>query len=302
MRADQPSSTGRAPEGTPSVIFVGAGPGAADLITVRGARALARADVVLFDALTDPALRELAPQAKWVNVGKRGFCDSTAQTHINALLVRHAKALAGQRCGHGPGLVVRLKGGDPSVFGRLEEELQALAEAGIACEVVPGVTAAIAAAAATQRPLTRRGAGRSVCLTTAMTAPRGHSASTAPALGETALHTRATRQGADTEVFYMAGKQLPALGRALSTAGWAADTPVSVVSCAGLPQQLHSDHQVQTLAEAALLHAGRPTVVTVGAGALPVGATPHADRSMATSNIEVSESNPYSLTVETPNP
>ena len=85
MRADQTASTGRAPEGTPSVIFVGAGPGAADLLTVRGARALARADVVLFDALTDPALRELAPQAKWVNVGKRGFCDSTAQTHINAL-------------------------------------------------------------------------------------------------------------------------------------------------------------------------------------------------------------------------
>src|SRR5437016_1277300 len=110
------------------VIFIGAGPGAADLITVRGARLLAQADVVLFDALTDPALRELAPSAKWVNVGKRGFCDSTGQATINALLVRHAHEVA---------TVVRLKGGDPSVFGRLEEELDALNAAGVACEVVP---------------------------------------------------------------------------------------------------------------------------------------------------------------------
>jgi len=143
-----------------TVTFIGAGPGAADLITVRGAARLALADVVLFDALTDPALRELAPKARWIKVGKRGFCDSTGQTTINALLVKHAKESR---------VVVRLKGGDPSVFGRLEEELQTLADAGIDCEVVPGVTAAIAAAAATQRPLTRRGRGRSVNLTTAMT-------------------------------------------------------------------------------------------------------------------------------------
>lgn len=226
------------------VIFIGAGPGAADLITLRGARLLATADVVLFDALTDPALRELAPTAKWVNVGKRGFCDSTGQTTINALLVKHANEVS---------TVVRLKGGDPSVFGRLEEELEALAAAGIACEVVPGVTAAIAAAAATQRPLTRRGGGRSVSLTTAMTreGPR-HAARTA-----------------DTEVFYMAGKQLAALSRRLAQAGWASDAPVSVVSRAGWPDQLHSDHSVATLSRASMLHAGRPSVVTVGAGAAP---------------------------------
>ena len=98
------------------VVFIGAGPGAADLITVRGARRLASADVVLFDALTDPALRELAPRAKWVDVGKRGFCDSTGQATIDAMLVRHAREV---------GVVVRLKGGDPSIFGRLEEELEA---------------------------------------------------------------------------------------------------------------------------------------------------------------------------------
>ena len=224
------------------VVFVGAGPGAADLITLRGARWLGQADVVLHDALTDPALRELAPQAEWVHVGKRGFCDSTAQTQINALLIKQAREHR---------VVVRLKGGDPSIFGRLEEELEALAEAGIESEVVPGVTAAIAAAAATQRPLTRRGKGRSVSLTTAMTRT-----------GE--LHAS---RSADTEVFYMAGKQLAALSRRLLQAGWAPDTPVSVVSRAGWPDQLHSDHTVSTLPRAAMLHAGRPTVVTVGAGA-----------------------------------
>ena len=230
------------------VIFIGAGPGAADLITVRGARLLAQADVVLFDALTDPALRELAPSAKWVNVGKRGFCDSTGQATINALLVRYAHEVA---------TVVRLKGGDPSVFGRLEEELDALNAAGIACEVVPGVTAAIAAAAATQRPLTRRGGGRSVSLTTAMTR-------------EGQLHAART---ADTEVFYMAGKQLAALSRRLVKAGWAPDTPVSVVSRAGWPDQLHSDHTIASLGRASMLHAGRPTVVTVGAGAAALGSS-----------------------------
>ena len=224
------------------VIFVSAGPGAADLITLRGARALGRADVVLFDALTDPALRDLAPQARWIDVGKRGFCDSAKQETINALLVRHALDAE---------VVVRLKGGDASVFGRLEEELQALLDAGVESEVVPGVTAAIAAAAQAQRPLTRRGKGRSVSLTTAMTRD-----------GE----LQAARS-ADTEVFYMAGQQLGALARKLGEAGWAPDTPVLVVSRAGCADALSSDHSVSTLAAASLLHKGRPTVVTVGAGA-----------------------------------
>jgi uroporphyrin-III C-methyltransferase len=227
------------------VVFIGAGPGAADLITMRGAQRLACAEIVLHDALIDPALRDFAPKANWIDVGKRGFCDSTGQARINGLLVKHA--LQGVA-------VVRLKGGDPSVFGRLEEELEALAEAGIECEVVPGVTAAIAAAAATQRPLTRRGTGRSVALTTAMTKT-----------GE----LRAARS-ADTEVFYMAGRQLGVLSRRLADAGWTTDTPVLVVSRAGWPDQIASDHNVASLAEAALLHSGRPTVVTVGVGAAPV--------------------------------
>jgi uroporphyrin-III C-methyltransferase len=231
------------------VIFVGAGPGAGDLITLRGARRLAGADVVLHDALTDPALRKLAPQARWIHVGKRGYRDSTVQLEINALMVKHASQ--GAR-------VVRLKGGDPSVFGRLEEELQALHEAGIATEVVPGVTAALAAAAATQRPLTRRGSGRNVSLTTAVTQ---------------AGTVQAGRR-ADTEVFYMAGQRLAELSRRLLAAGWPAHTPVLVVSRALWPDQIASDHTVGTLSAASVLHSARPAVVTVGVGAAALTCVP----------------------------
>ncbi len=239
------------------VVFVGAGPGAADLITLRGARCLEAADVVLADALIDPALRELAPRARWVDVGKRGFAAATSQATIDALLVHYPRQVS---------LVVRLKGGDPSVFGRLEEELQALAAAGIEAEVVPGVTAALAAAADARRPLTRRGRGRSVALTTAVAA------------GADGTVTVTARRGADTEVFYMAGRHLAALGRALARAGWAAHTPVCVVSRAGAADAIVSTHAVDTLAEAGLLHAGRPTVVTVGVGAQAVATAPQAAR------------------------
>jgi len=238
------------------VAFVGAGPGEADLVTLRGAQRLQHADVVLFDSLADPALRQLAPSARWIDVGKRGFSgvphaprgggsENTGQDTINALLVKHA--LSGAK-------VVRLKGGDPSVFGRLEEELEALARAGIECEVVPGVTAALAAAAATQRPLTRRGTGRSVALTTAMTKSGDLVAG----------------RHADTESFYMAGKQLAALSRRLVAAGWPVDTPALVVSRAGWPDQIASEHAVATLGDATVLHSGRPTIVTVGVGAVAV--------------------------------
>ena len=227
------------------VVFIGAGPGAADLITVRGAQRLAQAEVVLFDALTDPALQGLAPQARWVDVGKRGFGHATGQQAINALLVQAALDHA---------RVVRLKGGDPSVFGRLEEEMAALQQVDIAFEVVPGVSAALAAAAGTQRPLTRRGTGRSVSLTTAMT----H------------LGTLQATRTADTEVFYMAGRQLGALSAKLRQAGWPGATPVCVVSRAGWPDALTTDHTVASLADATAPHADRPAVVTVGAGARPV--------------------------------
>jgi uroporphyrin-III C-methyltransferase len=239
------------------VVFVGAGPGSADLITLRGARRLEQANVVLFDALIDPALKALAPDARWIDVGKRGFCDATGQARINALLVREARRHA---------VVVRLKGGDPSIFGRLEEELQALEEAGIDSEVVPGVTSALAAAADAKRPLTRRGRGRSVTLTTAMT--QEHSLNARP---RDAAHTAES-----TEVYYMAGRQLAALARKLVSAGWASSTPVLVSSRAGWPDAISSEHTAATLGEAALLHSGRPTVVTVGVGAQALPSTAKA--------------------------
>ena len=253
------------------VVFVGAGPGQADLITLRGAERLSAADVVLFDSLADPALRALAPSARWIDVGKRGFSgvqhggtdarENAGQDAINALLVKHASE---GRC------VVRLKGGDPSVFGRLEEELEALARAGIASEVVPGVTAALAAAASMQRPLTRRGSGRSVALTTAMTSDAGLGAG----------------RHADTESFYMAGKQLAALSRRLVEAGWPDATPALVVSRAGWPDQIATEHSVATLGDATVLHSGRPTIVTVGIGATAVVGDPTEEG--GASNVDAS--------------
>jgi uroporphyrin-III C-methyltransferase len=243
------------------VVFIGAGPGEADLITVRGSRLLSQAHVVLFDALADATLRDLAPQAAWIDVGKRGFSgkegsDFNGQTRINRLLVEQSLAVGAT---HGErGLVVRLKGGDPSLFGRLEEELHALRDAGIASEVVPGVTSALAAAAATQRPLTRRGTGRSVSFTTAMTRTGDLQCGMGPG------------QRADTEVFYMAGRQLAPLSKGLLEAGWPGDTEVSVVSRAGWPDMRHSLHTVATLDDASAVHAGRPTLVIVGAGATDI--------------------------------
>ncbi|MBS1171157.1 MAG: cobA, partial [Burkholderiaceae bacterium] len=135
------------------VYLIGAGPGAADLITVRGARLLAQADAVLYDALVTDEMLELCPQAEKINVGKRCGRKSAAQLFINRLLVNTARKHR---------MVVRLKGGDPMLFGRADEELSALDEAGIAYEVVPGITAALAAASAIARPLTKRGVARSV--------------------------------------------------------------------------------------------------------------------------------------------
>jgi uroporphyrin-III C-methyltransferase len=186
----------------------------------------------------------VAPQARWIDVGKRGFGHATGQAAINALLVEQAQTHE---------RVVRLKGGDPSIFGRLEEELQALVAEGIAFEIVPGVTSALAAAADAAKPLTRRGSGRTVSFTTAMTQ----------------LGALQARRSADTEVFYMAGLQLPALAAKLLEAGWPPDAPVSVVSRAGWPDAMASQHQVATLADAATVHAGRPAVVVVGAGGAP---------------------------------
>ncbi len=188
------------------VYLVGAGPGAADLITVRGARLLAQADVVLYDALVTPEMLELCARAEKISVGKRSGQRSTAQTLINHQLVECAKRYS---------LVVRLKGGDPMLFGRADEELRALEAEGIEVEVVPGITTAVAAAAATLQPLTKRGVARSVAFFTSSTAPDQPDH---PALPET-----------DTLVQYMGGREAAATAERLLAEGRRPDLPVVVV-------------------------------------------------------------------------
>jgi uroporphyrin-III C-methyltransferase len=200
--------------GMGKVYLIGAGPGAADLITVRGARLLAQADIVLYDALVTPDMLELCPQAEKISVGKRSGQRSTAQTLINQQLVDCARRAA---------LVVRLKGGDPMLFGRADEELRALEEAGIEVEVVPGITTAVAAAAATLQPLTKRGVARSVAFFTSSTAPDEPEHA---ALPET-----------DTMVQYMGGREAAATAARLLALGRRPGLPVVVIENCSRPDQ-----------------------------------------------------------------
>jgi uroporphyrin-III C-methyltransferase/precorrin-2 dehydrogenase/sirohydrochlorin ferrochelatase len=146
---------------TGHVDFVGSGPGDPDLLTVRARRALDAADVVIHDRLVTPAILDLARrEAVIVDAGKEGFGDSMPQAEIDALIVRHARK--GRH-------VVRLKSGDPTVFGRLDEEIEAVEAAGVSFAIVPGITAASAAVAAIGQSLTKRGRNSSVRLMTGMT-------------------------------------------------------------------------------------------------------------------------------------
>lgn len=188
------------------VYLIGAGPGAADLITVRGARLLAQADAVLYDALVIDEMLAFCPQAIKISVGKRSGQRSTAQSFINQQLVECAKKHT---------LVVRLKGGDPMMFGRADEELRALEAEGIEYEIVPGITAALAAAAYAKQPLTKRGVARSVAFFTSSTAP-GHPEQT-------------TLPDCDTLIQYMGGKEAATTARILLAQGRSVNTPVIVI-------------------------------------------------------------------------
>jgi uroporphyrin-III C-methyltransferase len=188
------------------VFLIGAGPGAADLITVRGARLLAQADAVLYDALVTDEMLELCPQAVQISVGKRCGQKSATQQFINRLLVNTAKKYR---------LVVRLKGGDPMLFGRADEELRALEQAGISYEVVPGITAALAAASAVALPLTKRGVARSVAFFTSSTAPDQPEQALLP--------------DTDTLVQYMGGREAALTAERLLQQGRDPQTPVVVI-------------------------------------------------------------------------
>lgn len=275
------------------VYLVGAGAGSYEHITLRGARLLAEADIVLADALLDPQLQSLArPGVSWVYVGKRGYRASTPQADICDQLLQAARSHA---------VVVRLKGGDPSLYARSEEELLHLHAHGVATEVVPGITAALAAAAQTQRPLTRRGAGRSVALATASSKETRGANGKAHAGLETGLEVNSDIANdlqpprADTVVFYMVGQQLAQTQRKLLAQGWPSGTPVLAVSRAGYPDGKSSEHTLATLTQALLVHGDRPTVVTVGVGAQACSHKPKIERYTEAAFIEPLQTSTPSL-------
>jgi uroporphyrinogen III methyltransferase/synthase len=213
------------------VYLVGAGPWDAGLLTLRGRDLLARADVVVHDYLVNPELLEHArPDAERIAVGG-GRAERLSQAEINALLVR--LALAGR-------VVVRLKGGDPFVFGRGGEEAEALVQAGVPFEVVPGVTAAIACASYAGIPVTHRGFGSTLAFVT------GHQRADGEAATEDVDWAALARMS--TVVFYMGARNLEGLAKRLVDAGRAPETPVALVRWATRPDQRTA---VATLADCA---------------------------------------------------
>ena len=198
------------------VFLVGAGPGDPDLLTVKALRLIQSAEVILHDDLVPRAILELAPaSAEVVNVGKRCGTKSITQEEIHALMIAHAEA--GRR-------VIRLKSGDPLIFGRAAEEMAALTEAGVGFEVVPGITAAFAAAAAIPCSLTDRNAASNVIFSTGHHA-QSHNHSPVPELEDA------------TRVVYMPGRDLSLLALEWLQEGLPADFPCAIVSHAAQPSQ-----------------------------------------------------------------
>jgi uroporphyrin-III C-methyltransferase len=210
----------------PTVYLIGAGPGAADLLTLRAVRLLGEASIVFHDALVPPDILALAPSAEKIAVGKRCGKHSTAQRFINKRLFDAAKRHA---------IVVRLKGGDPMLFGRAQEEIDYLQLRGVRVEVVPGVTAALAAAAQVGVSLTQRGVARSVAFAT-------------PRVGEGAQPGGwlAAALSADTVAIYMGAGAASVIAQSLIEGGRSPSTPLVLVESAS---QASTRNLAGTLAE-----------------------------------------------------
>lgn len=216
LRVDDAQTADRERDGF--VSLVGAGPGAADLLTVRALQRIQAAQAVVYDRLVGPEILALLPNGcERYYVGKARGDHSVPQAEIGQLLVK--LAAEGKR-------VVRLKGGDPGIFGRMGEELAALAEAGIASEIVPGITAASGAVAAMGLPLTDRAHAQQVRFVTAQQCRE----ETMPDWATLARHD-------ETLVFYMGLNRLEAICAGLAGAGLPADWPVMLVANASLPEQ-----------------------------------------------------------------
>ncbi|MGQ0522210.1 MAG: uroporphyrinogen-III C-methyltransferase [Betaproteobacteria bacterium] len=229
---------------TGKVYLVGAGPGAPDLITVRGASLLAQADIVFYDALVHPDTLAYAGRAEKVPVGKRCGGLATAQRFINKRLIDAA-------CRHR--VVVRLKGGDPMLFGRAQEEIAALKSAGIEYEVVPGVTAALSAAAEAGISLTQRGIARTVTFAT----PRVASGVRASAWAQSVA-------AADTAVLYMGAGEAAEIAATLCAHGMAPDTPLLIVENASLAHARRFFMRLSELPRIAELGLSGPALIMLG--------------------------------------
>jgi len=238
------------------VYIVGAGPGDPELLTVKAMRALEASDVVLHDDLVSPEILSLVPaRALVVNVGKRCGKKAISQEQIEDLMVTHANA--GR-------VVVRLKGGDPAIFGRLAGEIDALRRAGTPFQIIPGVTSALAAAAGAQIPLTDRRCASSVVFVP------GHRQSGMP-------EWRNFVASGATLVIYMPGSSYGALARDLRGSGLRADTPCLIVSRAGAAQQLTVRTTLRKLAQTAPLPS--PALLVVGeVAARPEASAPRTER------------------------
>ncbi|HEY9736073.1 MAG TPA: uroporphyrinogen-III C-methyltransferase [Trichocoleus sp.] len=215
------------------VYLVGAGPGDPGLFTLKGKTLLECADVVIHDALVSPPILAMVnPQAEVINAGKRKGDHSMLQPDITQLLIDKVRAHA---------LVVRLKGGDPFVFGRGGEEMAALVEAGIEVEVVPGITAGVAVPAYAGIPITHRGYSSSVTFVT------GHESA---GKYRPEVNWQAIAQGSETLVIYMGIHNLVNIVLELLAAGLAAETPVALVRWGTRPQQEELIGTLGTIVEA----------------------------------------------------
>lgn len=228
------------------VSLVGAGPGDAELLTVRAVRRIAQADAIVYDHLVGDGILELAsPDALRIYAGKEAGMHALPQTEINRLLIELAQQ--GRK-------VVRLKGGDPFIFGRGGEEMQALIEAGIDCEVVPGVTAASGMAACTGIPLTHRDCAQTLVFTT------GHLKD-----GTVNLDWTTLARPHQTVVIYMGLGALEIICSKLIAHGLPADTPAAVVHAASTPRQRMVSAPVGKLADAVRTAGLRtPSLIVIG--------------------------------------
>lgn len=198
------------------VWLVGAGPGDPELLTLKAVRALSEADVVMIDDLVNPAVLKHCPQARVIKVGKRGGCRSTPQDFIQRLMLRYARQ---GKC------VVRLKGGDPCIFGRGTEEYDWLNAHGVEAEIVNGITAGLAGATNCAIPLTLRGIARGVSLITAHTEDGSD------------LNWQALADSGTTLVVYMGVAKLADVRQQLLNAGMRVDMPIAMIENASLPEQ-----------------------------------------------------------------